>query len=796
MKISLDWIKDFVTGVDFDAISLKQLNDRITLAIAEVEEITRTGGDIRGVVVGRVARVEPHPASPKWSVVQVDDGQGRIRTVCGAPNVREGMTVPLAREGGAIRGIPCIGKTLKEGVESAAVICSAAELGISDDHSGVLELDPAWPLGSDIKEHIPIDDILIDIDNKSLTNRPDLWGHYGFAREIAAVFGGSLRPLEVADMPAGSALEDLSIQVLDPEKCNRYSAVKLGGIHGKKSSFTMQTRLYYCGMRPISLLVDLTNYVMLELGQPLHAFDADIVRDIVVKTPEAPIRFTTLDKVERAIGTDTLMIYNGSEPAAVAGIMGGLDSEITDRTGTVLLESANFNPYNVRRSAIGIGLRTEASTRYEKSLDTALTLTSLRRFVRLLSGYEPDLRILSNVADIVCHENKPIDLTIEKPFIDRYIGESLPDSLIVDILRRLGFAVTQRGDVFDVTVPAFRTSKDITMKVDIIEEITRIYGYDNIVPKSVAVELKPLEYNEERLTEHRVKELLAGRFGLSEVNTYVWTDGTFDKSVGIPETGTVRVKNPQSADAGILRDGMVPSLLQVVERNCKAFDEVPVFEIGKVFSLPETGGLVAEHKELCVVCATKRQKVKDLYARVKGIATCLSREVRNRDLTYGDLTSGAPWTHPGISNSISCDGTALGYLSALNPAVASRFDKKLAIVMLVIDFSAFAALAPQPVRYRVPSRFPEIPVDFNFLVDEGVRYETVSDRIRQFSDEVLKDWRFVEQYSGKQIPEGKKCLTFSFTIGSDSRTLTTEEKDAFSAKLLAHMQAAGYQLRS
>lgn len=372
MFVSINWIKEYV---DLEGLDVKKLIDNFTLATAEVEEVYVKGAEIKNVVVGEILSVEPHPQSQKLHLLKVDAGSKVADIVCGAPNVREGMKVALALAPAHVPGAE-ITETAIAGFKSEGMCCSGKELGISDDHSGILELKTSAANGTDIKDIYPIDDIVFEVDNKSLTNRPDLWGHYGIAREFAALTGRELKPLELGDLsydgdytvPVSIGREDLVY---------RYTALKMDNITVSESPLDMQIRLYYCGMRAINLLADVTNYIMLEVGQPTHAFNAAMIDSIRVDTPEEPMKFTTLDGIERDIDEETLMIYNNDTPVAIAGIMGGLDSEIVEDTGAVVLESACFDGVSVRKSSSRLAHRTDSSARYEKMLDPELTMVSI-----------------------------------------------------------------------------------------------------------------------------------------------------------------------------------------------------------------------------------------------------------------------------------------------------------------------------------------------------------------------------------------------------------------------------------
>ncbi len=386
MLISMNWINDFV---DLRGLDIPALIQRFTLSTAEVEDVYEMGRDLRGVVAGKILSVENHPDSKKLHLLKVDGGDKIYDVVCGAPNVREGLIVPFVKEGGMVGGQE-ISMAVLAGYESHGMCCSEKELGISADHSGLMELPDDTPVGRDMTELYGIIDTVFEVDNKSLTNRPDLWGHYGIAREFAALSGRELKPLETVSLEQFDELDPIDIEVEDKELCYRYTGLKVRNITKKVSPVDMRIRLFYCGSRAINLLADLTNYLMLEMGQPMHAFDCAKVDSIRVKRFDAPFTFTTLDGTERKVDENTLMICtksgNGLEdtPVAVAGIMGGLDSEIEDDTDSLLLESANFDAASVRKSSTRLGLRTDASMRYEKTLDPEMTVPAIGRFMKLL----------------------------------------------------------------------------------------------------------------------------------------------------------------------------------------------------------------------------------------------------------------------------------------------------------------------------------------------------------------------------------------------------------------------------
>ncbi len=794
MKISLNWIKDFV---NLDGISVKDIWYRFTMSAAEVDDVVEMGKDIRNVVVGKVVSVEPHPNSKKLKICMVDSGSGIIQCVCGAPNVREGVLAPFALDGGSIKKISEVKKAAVAGVDSCGILCSASEIGISDNHDGIMILEGDYKPGTDIKSIIPIDDVIIEIDNKSLTNRPDLWGHYGIAREMAAIFRRQLKPLAVAENLENSNLPDLSIKIEDARKCYRYTGLGIDNIKVSVSPLDMQVRLYYCGMRPISLIVDLTNYLMLETGQPMHAFDKRQIDGIVVKSTGKPMKFKTLDSVERNIPEDVLMICNLDKPVAIAGIMGGENSEVAADTSGIILESANFEGASLRKNSTKLGLRTEASARFEKMLDPNLTALSIKRFVKLLQDVQKDIVISSNLTDVYTQPLKPIQITVDKPYIDKYIGNIVSSEEIVNILKSLEFGVKQQGEVFTIDVPSFRSTKDITMKADIIEEISRIHGYDNIVPKTLEVALQPLDYNDIRLADHRIRELLSDKFAFSEVNSYIWYNNTYNASIGIEQRGNVKLLNPHAKDMDTLRDSMVPTLLEFAEVNRKSFSEFSIYEIGGVFNAPDTKSKCEEHKNLCALTGSKIKDEDSLFYTLKGIVTALLGGLKNAEPEYVLLKQegAAPWIHPVKSVEVRFDGHCLGHISVVHPQIKQKLDKKLNMVFAELNLAEIHGLPQKQIKFAEPSKYPEVTLDYSFLVDKAVWFDTVRSDIGKFGSSILNSFEFVDIYTGKGLPEGKKSMTFRFIIGSREKTLSSEDINEFAASLLKYMEEKGYTLR-
>ena len=526
MKISCNILKKHIKNSE--DIDFLKIWDKFTIRTAEVEGVEVKGKDIDGVVTAKILEVADHPKSTKLHILKVDDGKEIKQIVCGAPNVKVGLISALIEVGGHLGDIE-IGVRPLVGVDSYGMMCSAKELGISDDHTGIIELPEDTPVGINIKELMPIDDIIVEIDNKSLTHRPDLWGHYGIAREIAAITNHELLPLDL--YTENPDVKDLDIKINNPELCYRYIGTKMENITNNVTPLWMQVFLYYAGMRSINLLVDLTNYIMLELGQPMHAFDARVVKNIEVGLANNGDKYTTLGGTERNLTNEDLMIKNGGKYFAIAGVMGGLDSEIVEDTTSIVLESATFNAYTVRKTALSIGLRTEASARYEKSLDPNLAMLAARRFIKLLKDENKDLTFASNITDVYPQKQEENHIELKKNYLYKSLGFEIEDELVNKILTSLEFKVTPKEDSFEIIAPTFRSTKDITIAADIVEEISRMYGYENFehIPLKMDCPFAPNEpvFND----EYEAKRYLANNKGYHEIHTYLWHKSSFLKKL-------------------------------------------------------------------------------------------------------------------------------------------------------------------------------------------------------------------------------------------------------------------------
>lgn len=765
MFLSMNWISDFV---DFTGLDKVELIHRFSLSTAEVEnEIFFKGSDLSGVVVAEIKSVENHPDSKKLHLLKVDAGDGALTdVVCGAPNVRVGMKTAFAKVGAQIGDITIAPRPLA-GFTSNGMCCSEKEIGISDDNVGIMDITDDIPNGTDIKEAYQIDDIIFEVDNKSLTNRPDLWGHYGIAREFAALAGREFKPLETVDLAQYNHLPQVDMKIED-DLCQRYSCLQVDNITTNVSPVNMRIRLFYCGMRGINFLADLTNYLMLEMGQPMHAFDSRKVEKIRIKRFENPFVFQTLDGVERNIDENTLMICNGDTPVAIAGIMGGLDSEIVEDTTTLTLESATFNAVSIRKSTVRLAHRTDASMRYEKCLDPEMTVPAIARFVKLMTDIDSGVQVVSALTDEYAFKYDEVKLDFDKAFVDKYTGIEIDNDTIVNTLNSLGFTVSLTDNEFSVIVPSWRATKDVTIKADIIEEITRIYGYDNFDIHTANAPLYPVRADVEKTDEDKIKDILVKRFSLHELHSYVWAYYDEYKTIGIEVEENIKLINATNPNIETIRKSIIPTQLCQVKANTGFSTDFGVFEIGRVVEGIKSDGKCDEHKKLAITLFSKTKSVETLYFELRDIIATFVDDIKHKSLEYAVSSASHSYEHPRNLNQIICDGVQLGEIGIVHPVVSKKIDKKAAIVFAELDVAAFAKLSNDSIAYEEPSKFPAIEIDLSFISD---KFAPIAKAIEGAKSTLIKKVEVVDIYTD----ENAKSITTRITFSHPEKTLTREE---------------------
>lgn len=773
MLISCNKLKTYIK--DSEKIDWLKVWDKFTIRTAEVENVKEVGDKFDGVVIAQIVECIPHPDSDHMHILKVNYGASEpIQVVCGAYNVRVGLKTAYIKVGGHIDGIEIKAKPLR-GILSNGMCCSMRELGIGDDHDGIIELPDDVVVGTDIKDYLPVKDIIVEIDNKSLTNRPDLWGHYGIAREIATITHTEMLPLEMEEIKNDK--EDLDIKINNPELCYRYTGLKIDNIKNNKSPLELQIFLYYTGMRSISLIVDLTNYLMLELGQPMHAFDSRVVKNIEVGLANNKDLFTTLDGVERKLSSENLMIKNNNEYFAIAGVMGGKNSEILSDTTSIFLESATFNAGSVRKTANFLGLRTDASARYEKSLDPNMTDKAIKRLVYLLRKENPDMQIASNLTDVYPNVLNEVNITLHKDLLSKYMGTTLSDESVINTLESLGFKVENTDYSYEVVVPTFRHSKDINIEEDLIEEIARIYGLENFTPKPLKLDLTITENETTFNEEYEVKSLLATKYDMNEVNSYIWYDTNTLQTLGIKKDG---VKLLGKSDNNILRDDLSFSLLNIVEENFKNFSEFSIFEIGTIIESNQN------KRVLSIILCGKEKELEQLYNKAKTVTSYIFKALKHKEITLSNNVNEKEYYDKNLGKIINVDDTKIGTINVLDKIYTNKLSKKKAIVCIDIDFDKYAKLEKDIILEKVVSKYPSVELDYTIIMPTDKKYEDLKEVLKEFKSKLIERNELVSIYENK--------YTIKYVLGSPYKTLEQKDLQTFKERFIAHLKENGYSI--
>lgn len=790
MFISMNWINDYV---DLSGIEVDELVKRFNLSTAEIEGVEFKGKNVQNVVFGKVLSVKKHPESNHLHILKVDVGDETLQIVCGAPNVYEGMVTAVCKVGGSV----CAGKikaTKLAGVESCGMCCAESELGIGSDDEGIMDIKEPVTIGADIKSVWPVDDVVLEIDNKSLTNRPDLWGHYGIAREFSAIFGRPLKKLPVEDLEQYNNLPAVSVNI-ETKNCFRYSSIVAENINVHHSDRKMAIRLNYAGMRDINLLADLTNYVMLDIGLPMHAFDHKIVDGINVIESDGNIVMTTLEREEHKIPEHAVVIADKNKvPVAIAGIKGGLKSGISNETNSVLFEAAVFDSESVRKTSRAVGLITDASQRYEKSLDPEITPVALARILYLLKEIDSGAKVVSRFSD--CYKKKYDRITIELDpnFIGKIVGTEISKEFIVKTLKALEFNIKDNGDKLLVGVPTFRATKDVSIKEDLVEEVARMFGYDNIEPKTLSFDAEPQKVIPSLEYEYDTKLMLAEKYNANEVHSYLWNYEDFNKANKIEMKSYVTLLDSSNAGQSGIRSELLPTLLRCLDENKNNYEDVRVFEIGRVVSGLDEENMCIENKKLAVLFASQKKSEYELFTELKTAIIDIGKNIIGIDLML-DKGDTVQYMHPVNSFRVKSRTDDYGIIGVLHPEVNKSIDKRFNVAMLEIDFEKLANTKAYAKKIKNVSKYQAVDIDFNILCDENLIYADLSKILNKFKSKILSGYTLIDIYENKEQLKGKKSVTLRFNLSSFDHTLSGEEIEKFRSDFIEFISKNGLELR-
>ena len=798
MWLSLNIISKMVDIKDLDP---SDIMNRLTMSTAEIEGIEYMNRHLASVIAVKILDVKKHPDADKLTLVDCDTGSETIRVVCGAPNHKKGDIVPLAMVGTRFDEDFVIKKSKIRGEESSGMLCSAKELGFSDDHSGIMILPVSTPLGKPMSELFSDwYDVLLEIDNKSITHRPDLWCHAGFAREIAALFGKKFtHPVNMSLADSFTQKEELNVIIENPDASPRYCGLYIKNIRIEESPDWLKAAVTAIGMRPINNIVDITNYVMAELGEPMHAFDRKKLKGkaIIVRMAKEGEHLTTLDDQEHALTAEDIVIADGETAIALAGVMGGGDSEIDDSTTEIVLEAANFNPVSIRKTAGRYNLRTEAAIRFEKSLDPEICTHAIVRCYELVKMLIPEAEAVTKIVDTYPKKPEPVFVDTTTDFIRKKIGQDVPDERIISILDALQFTVKNSSGALHIAVPSYRATKDISIPDDIVEEVGRIHGYDNIPPMAPFVPCSPPDVNRKRLYERRIKNVLAGDCGMIEVSNYSFVGEDLLNRTGTNEDKELRLRNPLSMEQDRLRRSLVPSMLSNIALNQRYNESFRIFEMGRAYFKRDRKDpeLASENYRVAGVIYEKNPG-SPLFYEAKRTASVLLDQLRIKSVTMEPATADLPaYAHPGRCVIIKTGKTVLGLICELHPKVAKNFDIKGNAALFDIDMDICFSAETIDSAFRELPKFPDVPFEVSVLTESRFYAGDICRVIEKSSKEYIRSVNVISIYEGDPVPAGMKSVSVKAVFAAKDRTLSPEDIDKLQKGVVAALNKNGYSLR-
>ena len=803
MKISYNWLKEYV---DIN-LTPEKLAEVLTMHSFEVENIIYQGEGLDGVVVGEILEIKKHPDADKLSLVKVDVGKNKILDiVCGAPNVEVGQKVSVALVGAELLCGLKIEKRKVRGVESCGMICAEDELGLGENHEGIMILSKDLKIGTPIKKALNLDDVIFEID--ILPNRAhDCLCHLGVAREVAAILGchceGEARSNPdttrkelshgIATSSCGTPRNDkaLNIKIKNKNLCKRYSAVVVKNVKIKESPAWLKNKLESCGVRSINNIVDITNYVMLALGQPMHAFDADKLKGkIIVRQAKKGEKILALDDEKYKLNENDLVIADEKKAIAIAGVMGGIETAVDENTKNIIFEAANFDCTNIRKTAKRLKLSSESSYRFEREIDPEITMPAIIKAIEM-AGDLAGGKIEGNIIDIYSNPVQQKELEFEFKRIKNLLGVEVAEKEVARILKSLDFEVVVKNETIKVKVPTYRI--DIERANDIIEEIGRIYGYKNIPEVAPEVEMKSVAGDKILLLEKDLREISEG-LGFCEIYNYSFVSEKDIKNIGLKIEDHLELQNPLSEEHKFLRMSTLPYLLKNVEKNLKYKDDFALFELGRIY-LKNDNKLPNEKRIFAGVMADKNIK-NTLFYELKGRIEILLSKLGIGELTYKEIKSTELFWHKGRSAEIIYQNKTIGKIGEIHPNVSGAFDIETRVSYFEIYEEELLKFYSKEKNFQKINKFPAVELDLSVVFNEDVKWDDIKKVVFGVDSKLIKNLQPFDTYRGKNLGENKKSIAFRISYQAEDRTLKDEEVEVIQEKIIKKLEKLGGEIRN
>lgn len=784
MRVSLNLIKQYVE-LPKD-LTDKQIAYDMTLRTVEVEEVENTKEKYHDIVVGKILEVKQHPNADRLKICITDIGlESPVQIVCGGSNLYTGEYVVVSKPGAEVvwhgEGEPVrVEETKMRGESSYGMICASSEVYLSDffpskNETEIIDLKGIeCKPGDNIADIVLMDDTVLEIDNKSLSNRPDLWGHYGIARELSAIYNTSLKPLDTYEID--DTLPKYNVEIKEPDKCNRYVGVEIEGIYQKESPIWMKSLLSKTGQRPINAIVDITNYVMMATGQPLHAFDKTHVNGekIIVRNAQENEELLLLDNNTIKLTTDDLVICDENDAMALAGIRGGKKDSILPDTKGIVLEVASFDSRAIRKTGKRFAEKTDASIRFEKGIDTQRVDQGLSLALSLIKEIFPESKIVK-YSDVYLNETKKNKIELSEKFLDTRLGKKISKEKIEQILISLGYELSYSDGIYDITVPTWRSTGDVTLKDDVMGDIVRILSYNSFEAKPINITIEHAIKQNNVLLDRRIREYLSYRCGFNEIYTYPWIDEKYIRSAKIDLENSLRLTTPPAPELSYLRSSLIPGMLEAIYKNLRYFDKFKMYEVKQVFRKgdyrPSSDDEILPIQENYLTGSIVGKNAKDIFYEAKGVIESMSRycHIENIKLEQSEKPA---WADINAYLNITLNGKIIGSLGLLSVRVMNDSKiKRTNVAMFEINLDKLVPYDSRTNKYEKLLELPLVEKDLAVIVDEDVKWSNIEESIKL----LVKDVEFVDEYRGNQIPQGKKSITFKVRIINEGTTMTSEQ---------------------